>query len=665
MKTLREYANDHDISYAGAYKRFKQNQISDAFQDADGNILVGKQEVIEQKQTTSVIFDNLPATVLATDRTQIMETSATTRSNKSAFINPILRFTHIENSPVPFSFSLGGYKQGDVTVRDAVILCQRAYWGFSIFRATIELFTEFCVNNIYFKGGSKKSRDFFDLFFKKIGLNKLQDIFYRELWRSGNCFIYKFLGKLEGQEYKDLIKLFNGDINRTETEIPIKYILLNPADIQAQGNITFNQPTYKQVLSDYELERLRSPRTPQDQAVLDSLSPEDKKNIQSRKGGGVYRTLNTKDIVAVFLSKQSYEAFSVPLGFGVLEHLNYKKELELMDQALTRTVQQTILLVTTGTEKDKGGINYNNITNLRKILENESIGSTLVADYTTKAEFVIPTIGDILNPTKYEEVNSSIAIGLGNVFLIQGEKFANQNAKIDIFIQRLQGARRLFLEEFLIPEIKLIASALEFKGDIPMPFYEDIDLKNEIEYNKIYVRLMELGLLTTDEGFTAMETGRLPTKEDSEENQKQYKKLRDDGLYKPLLSKDPEQAEGRPPGTKAPQSTKKVSPIGAQFSLAKIKDNMLVAQRAEAIIEKQLKNKHKLESLNDTQKEVVQNILVTLMNNQPLCKWEICAIEFANDPDKIMDREISGIHEICEEYNVDRYLGAILYNSKV
>lgn len=662
MKTLKEYAESEGISYAGAYKRWKDGRISDAFQGADKQIFVGKQEIIEQKQTLPVMYDNLPSTVLATDG---METTASTRSNKSAFINPLLRFTHIENSPVPFSFSSGGYKQGDVTVRDAVILCQRAYWGFSIFRATIELFTEFCVNNIYFKGGSRKARDFFDLFFKKVGLNKLQDIFYRELWRSGNCFIYKFLGKLEGQEYKDLIKLFGGNVSRTEAEIPIKYILLNPADIQAQGNITFSQPTYKQVLSDYELERLRNPRTPQDQAVLDSLSPEDRKNIQSKKGGGVYRTLDTKDIVAVFLSKQSYEAFSVPLGFGVLEHLNYKKELELMDQALTRTVQQAILLVTTGAEKDKGGINYQNITNLRKIFENESIGRTLVADYTTKAEFVIPTIGDILDPAKYEEVNSSIAIGLGNVFLIQGEKFANQNAKIDIFIQRLQGARRLFLEEFLVPEIKAIASTLGFKGDIPMPFYEEIDLKNEIEYHKIYVRLMELGLLTPEEGMLAMESGRLPTQEDSEINQTRYKELRDKGLYKPLLAKDPAQAGGRPSGVKAPQSTKKVSPIGARFSLAKIKDNMLIAQRAEAVIEKQLKDKHGLENLNDIQKDVVQNILVTLMKNHPASKWEMGAVEFANDLGQITDKDIPDIHKICEEYNVDSFLGAILFNSKV
>ena len=663
MKKLSQFAKENDMSYMQAYRKHQSGEIPGSFKSETGQILIEDAKTNDITNLSSpTIFDNLPATVASVEN----ETIGSTRSNKSAFINPIERFRHIENSPVPFTFSSGGYKQGDVTVRDAVVLCQRAYWGFSIFRATIELFTEFCVNNIYFKGGSKKSRDFFDLFFQKVGLNKLQDIFYRELWRSGNCFIYKFLGKLEGEGYRDLVKLFGGNLTRTSVDIPIKYILLNPADIQSQGSVTFSQPTYQQVLSDYELERLRNPRTPQDQAVLDSLSPEDQKNIKSKKGGGIYRTLDTKDIVAVFLSKQSYEAFAVPLGFGVLEHLNHKKELELMDQALTRTVQQAILLVTTGAEKDKGGINYQNITNLRKIFENESIGRTLVADYTTKAEFIIPTIGDILDPAKYEEINSSIAIGLGNVFLIQGEKFANQNAKIDIFLQRLQGARRLFLEEFLIPEIKSIASTLGFKGDIPMPFYEELDLKNEIEYNKIYVRLMELGLLSPEEGFIAMESGRLPTQEDSQESQQRYKELRDKGLYKPLLSKDPAQTEGRPSGVKAPQSTKKVSPIGgAQFSLAKIRDNMLVAQRTEAVIKKQLKDKHKLETLNDIQKDVVQNILVALMKNQPAHKWETCAVEFANDPDQIMDKEISDINKICEEHNVDSYLGAILFNSKI
>lgn len=665
MKNLRDYSRKNGISYAGAYKRYKDGKINEAYQlFAGGPILIGKPEEIKEKQIAPVIFDNLPSTVTSLDFDEATA-STTTRTNKSAYIHLEHRYRHVLESPVPFTYSgAAGYKESDVTVKDAVVLCQRAYWGFSVFRATIELFTEFCVNNIYFKGGSKKSRLFFEMFFQKIGLNKLQDIFFRELWRSGNCFIYKFLGRLEGQEYKDLVKLFGGNLNRSKVEIPIRYILLNPADIQAQGSITFDRPTYLQILSDYELERLRNPRTEQDKAVLDSLSTEDKAKIKKKVGGAVYRTLDTKDIIAVFLSKQSYEAFSVPLGFGVLEHLNHKRELELMDQAIARTVQQAVLLVTTGAPPDQGGINYKNIENLRKIFENESIGRVLVADYTTKVSFVIPTIADILDPRKYEELNATIAIGLGNVFLIQGEKFANQNAKIDIFLQRLQGARRLFLEEFLIPEIKNISKELGFKGEIPQPYYEELDLKNEIEYNKIYVRLAELGLLTPVECFDAMESGRLPTNEDSVESQDSYKKLRDKGYYQPLMSKQDGGDGGRPTGTKAPQSTKKISPIGAGFSVSKIRDNIIKSQITEGKIREILKHKHNIKELTAEQEIIVQEILSSIVKNERIDNWNNCINEYIDNPDKQSDLFVK-VDEICAEFKTDSFMGGILFNSRI
>lgn len=669
MKTLKEYCKEEGISYSAGYKRFREHKIQDSFVGADGHIYVGKVETLAEKQTNPIMFDNLPSTAESVD---YMETAASTRTNKSAHVKLSDRYHHLENSPVPFSVtSSPGYKDGDVSVRDAIVLCQRAYWGFSIFRSTVELFTEFCVNNIYFKGGSKRARDFYELFFRKVGLNKLQDMFYRELWRSGNCFIYRFYGKLEGAEYKELARLFGGNTARTSVKIPIRYILLNPADIQAQGSITFNQPTYLQVLSDYELERLRNPRTPQDQEVLDSLSPEDREKIKGkgRDRFSIYRQLDTKDIVAIFLSKQSYEAFSVPLGFGVLEHLNHKKELENMDQAISRTVQQAVLLVTTGAEPDKGGINYKNIENLRKIFENESIGRTLVADYTTKVEFKIPQIGDILDPKKYTELNQSIAIGLGNVFLIQGEKFANQSAKIDLFIQRLHGARRLFLEEFLIPEMKYLASELGFKGDLPQPFYEELDLKNEVEYAKIYTRLMELGLLTVDEGLTAIETGKLPTKEDSLEAQKEYKQARDQELYKPLLAKEPKEEEGRKKGSSMPNQKKTVGPIGGSiltnFSLSSIRDNMLVAQKLEDKVRNDIKVKHSLQSLTPEQETVVSDLTVSIMRNEGKDYWLSKVDQYMEYLEVGETPQSKQIDEICQEYGVDSYLGSILFFSKV
>ena len=70
---------------------------------------------------------------------------------------------------------------------------------------------------------------------------------------------------------------------------------------------------------------------------------------------------------------------------------------------------------------------------MQKLFENQSVGRVLIADYTTKAQFVIPQVSDILDPKKYETVNSDINSGLNNILTGvggSGERFANHQAKV-------------------------------------------------------------------------------------------------------------------------------------------------------------------------------------------------------------------------------------------
>ena len=86
---------------------------------------------------------------------------------------------------------------------------------------------------------------------------------------------------------------------------------------------------------------------------------------------------------------------------------------------------------------------------MQKLFENQSVGRVLIADYTTKAEFVIPDIAALIGPEKYEVVDRDIQIGLNNI-LIGDEKFANQSIKAQVFIERLEQARQHFINEFLL-----------------------------------------------------------------------------------------------------------------------------------------------------------------------------------------------------------------------
>ena len=230
------------------------------------------------------------------------------------------------------------------------------------------------------------------------------------------------------------------------------------------------------------------------------------------------------------------------MGYPVLEDINYKTELKRMDMAIARTMQQAVLLVTTGTDPEKGGVNQKNLLELQKLFENQSVGRVLIADYTTKANFVVPQIGDLLDPRKYEIINSDIQAGLNSMITgagsgtstATGDKASSFSTKVEIFLARLKQARETFLQHFLIPEIKRVAQSVGLKN-YPTPFFDEISLRESTNFAKVYSRLVEIGVLTPTEGIKAIETGRLPTPEESLESQNEYKSNKDKGLYIPMI----------------------------------------------------------------------------------------------------------------------------------
>jgi len=595
-----------------------------------------------------------------------------TRRNAASTIIRTDRYKNINDGLIPFRYSTGIKNESNLNIRDAVILCQKAYYNFAIFRNTIDLMTEFSASNIYFTGGSSKSRNFFEALFRKINITDIQDKFFREYYRSGNVFIYRFDTKVKDEDVNKITQTFGLTSSNAAVNLPSKYIILNPSDIQIAGTINFAQRKYYKILTDYELERLKSPKTDEDKEVLNSLPPETQKLIKGKTIGILTIPLEADRISAAFYKKQDYEPFAVPMGFPVLEDINWKAEMKKMDMAVTRTMQQSVLLITMGDTPDNGGINQKNLEAMQSLFENQSVGRVLIADYTTKAQFVIPDIGSLIGPQKYEVVDRDIQIGLNNI-LIGSEKFANQSIKVQVFIERLKQARQTFINEFLVPEIRRISKDLGFKN-YPIPNFEDIDLKDDVQYSRIYNRLVELGVLTPEEGIKAIETGRLPNPEESIEAQQRFKDLKDQGFYQPLIGGSQQQA-GRPNGsTGIPQSTKNVSPIGQgkqskanedKFSLSKVKENLIAAQKLEEEVSSALRKKHNIKKLSYNQKEVAEQISKIIVANETPENWVSKIEDYIKQPVDQNQETVASINSIAYDHQVDSYLASILYHSKV
>jgi len=595
-------------------------------------------------------------------------TETRSRRNAASTIERTDRFRNIDEGMVPFNYATGyNYNKSNIDVRDTVILCQKAYYNFGLFRNTIDLLSELSCGNLHLKGGNKSARDFFQALFNKINITALQDKFFREYYRSGNVFIYRYDTTIKEEDISKISQVFGSQALAAKISLPSRYIIINPADVQVNGNLSFNRGQYYKVLTDYELEQVRNPRTEEDKEILNSLDPLVREQILKGKATAVLLHLDTKKFYAVFYKKQDYEPFAVPMGFPVLEDISAKIEMRRMDMALTRTIQQVVLLITMGTEPDKGGVNQENLKTMQNLFTNQSIGRVLIADYTTKAEFVIPQIADILDPRKYEVIDRDINIGLNNI-LVGNEKFANTTTKVSLLGQKLIQARQAFITDFLLPEIKRISKEIGFKV-FPTPFFEDMDLKTDQNLNRIYTRLMELGVLTPEEGLKAIETGVLPSPDESLQSQTSFINLKDKGLYQPLIG-GPKIDAGRPAGsTGIKQTTKNVKPVGtsskANYSVTKLKDIVEATNKLGVEVENILKKKHKLKKLNDKQKEVALDITKIIVANEEKSNWISKISEYIDSPVDKNQKTVEEIHGIACEHQVDSYMASLLYHSKI
>jgi hypothetical protein len=596
--------------------------------------------------------------------------STLTRRNSAYNGEKIGAYDNIRAGLLPYHYSSSG-----ADIRDAIELCQKAYANVPIFKNSIDMMSEFANSTLYLEGGSVKSKKFVEAWFKKIKMWNIKDQFFREYYRSSNVFFYEIDGKFNSS---DFLKMSSVGLTPKENKIPVKYILLNPYDIVSDNNTSFSEASYKKILSSFEIEKLQSSDLEEDKEVIKALSKDALHQIKkgSYTANGIYVDLNPKRLHFVFNKKQDYEPFAMPFGFTVLDDINFKMEMKKIDQSICRTIENVVLLIKMGNEPAKGGINPKNIISMQNLFKNQSIGRVLVSDYTTEMEFIIPDLKKVLGPEKYEIVNKDIKEGLQNI-IISEEKFANTEIKAKIFLQRLNEAREAFLNNFLQPEIKRVCENFGLR-DFPEAKFETIDLKDTAQMNRVITRMMELGVISPDQGIKVIETGVWPTKEELKISQKQYVEDRKDGLYNPLvggvpMAEDPNAPKGKPIPIK-PKGNPSVKnpgrPLGAQtnasktYSINYIKDVITSSNSFYSFLTQEVKNIFDKKRLSKLDKELIEKVCENVMISKEQSEWNSFGSKCLNNFDHLLEmKTIPSISEISAEHQIDEYTASLLYHS--
>lgn len=618
---------------------------------------------------------------------------SSSRTNKIATTPVSKRFKNIADGMLPFKYGNDG-----VSIKETIELTQKAYFGVPAFGATIDLFSEFANSDIYLEGGSAASKKFVQAWFKRINIKNLKSQFFREYFRSGNIFMNRLEGKVKPEQSKKIIEAYGA--SSTRAPIPIKYLMLNPSDIICLGTLSFDNMQYAKVLTSYELSRLSKPTNDHEKQMLEALPEETKKIIKNKGlkvGTSIHIPLNPETLHVYFSKKQDYEPFAVPMGYSVLDDINKKLELKKIDQAIARSIENVVLLVTMGAEPDKGGVNQKLLQAMQGIFKNKSVGRVLVADYTTKAEFIIPDLKKVMGPEKYEILNKDIEEGLQNI-LFGESKYSDTSIKFKIFMQRLEESRERFLDDFLQPEIKRICLSLGMKN-IPQAKFVKTDLLDSADLQKLVVRMMELGILTPEQGLKTINIGKFPSEVELAPAQEKFKEERENGWWTPLVNsiqiqqyedqqkqqefdnklakqqldnqvKIAKQAaeqkakQQKTSSTSGPSGGRPMGTSKATFSAKAISTAVKEMAEFELRACRDFALKYGVEELEDSKKELVNQVCSTIITSSDYTEWDSKLAKSIEDFTVLATYEpVEDILKIGEEHQLDDLSAAILYHS--
>lgn len=595
-----------------------------------------------------------------------------TRVNRAAVSETIDRFSSIRKGMLPYHYASDG-----VNVREAIELCQKAYANVAVFRNAIDIMSEFANTDLFLEGGTSKSREFFQDWFKKINIWNLKDQYFREYYRSGNIFLYRVDGKFTINDFMKLTSSGSPE-GRIVNQIPVRYIMLNPFDVVAKHTSTFAVGAFEKILSEYEMARLQNPVTEEDRDIFNGLGKEVQEAI---KRGTYYKDglkikIDPEKLSYSFYKKQDYEPFAIPFGYPVLEDINAKLELKKMDQAITRTVENVVLLITMGTEPDKGGINPQNLNAMQALFKNESVGRVLISDYTTKADFVIPDLNKVLGKEKYAILNEDIKQGLQNI-VVGEEKYSATEVKAQIFTDRLKEARHAFLNDFLQKEIKRISIDLGFRS-YPTAAFKDIDMRDETQLMRAATRLIELGVFTPQQGLEMFHKGKFPDAADLSPAQESYIEERKKGYYNPIVGGVPVVSAPAPKGGKdsaninktakvagRPEGTTGIPIAKASYSRKGIQNIVYEIEKVRVSAKQALKDSLKIKKFNKLQENMLDKLCEAVVCSASVENWNEQLISCVNNFENIESLGImDDILNISAEHQLDNYSSAILYHSK-
>jgi hypothetical protein len=198
-------------------------------------------------------------------------------------------------------------------------------------------------------------------------------------------------------------------------------------------------------------------------------------------------------------------------------------------------------------------------------------------------------------------------------------------------------------------------------------------MRDETQLMRISTRLMELGILTPQQGMEMFHNGKFPKAEEIAPAQSTFIKERESGYYNPIVGgipmmSPPESVDieknttNKTPGR--PEGTTGIPLAKAQFSRKNIQEVVGEIEIARSFAKQEIKKNLNIKKFNKEQENILDKLCEAVICSTPIENWKEELSSCIKNFDKIESLGVnSNILEIASIHQLDTYPAAILYHS--
>jgi hypothetical protein len=200
-----------------------------------------------------------------------------------------------------------------------------------------------------------------------------------------------------------------------------------------------------------------------------------------------------------------------------------------------------------------------------------------------------------------------------------------------------------------------------------------------VQLQSVATRLIEMGIITPEQGMIALKQGVYPDPHQLPAAQEKFVKEREKGYYTPLSvaqpimdeeapaaplpKRTPGNSNGRPAGSNT--ETDKLIAAEEPHSRKGIQGVVYKVESLMAYAETALKKQYKRKRLSKEHKQMLESLSESVVMSREIDEWEATTEACIKDFNNIESLEVMPeVLEISEKHEVVAYPAAILYHSK-